>query len=173
MIDILVENTNKKIENECLFLISKNKAESYHYHTDKIEMKAYIGLLYYTGLWKSSKVNDNRLWDKKNGITFYRCMFSRSRFTFLTKCLRFDDTDTRNRQDKFAPIRELWDIFIENCKNSYTPSSQCTVEEQLLSFRGRCPFRVYMKDKPDRYGLKIISLNDAETSYMVKNNYNL
>lgn len=167
MIDIVVENTNKKIEEECLLLVTENREESYHYHTDEIEMKAYIGVLYYTGLWKSSKVNDNRLWDKKNGITFYRCMFSRSRFTFLTNCLRFDDKDTRDKDDGFAPIRSLWSIFIENCKNNYAPSSRCTVDEQLLSFRGRCAFRVYMKDKPDKYGLKIISLNDAETSYMI------
>ncbi|CAB0033686.1 unnamed protein product, partial [Trichogramma brassicae] len=45
--------------------------------------------------------------------------------------------------------------------------SQCTVDEQLLNFRGRCLFRVYMKDKPDKYGLKIISLNDSKTAYMI------
>lgn len=167
MIDIIVENTNAKIEDECVLLVAEDKAETYHHHTDEIEIRAYIGLLYYTGLWKSSDVNDNRLWDKKNGITFYRCLFSRSRFTFLSKCLRFDRKSTRDKNDRLAPIRQLWNIFIENCKKNYRPSSQCTVDEQLLSFRGRCKFRVYMKDKPDKYGLKIISLNDAETSYMV------
>lgn len=144
-----------------------DRQESYHYHTDELEMKAYIGVLYYTGLWKSSKINDDRLWDKKNGITFYRCVFSKSRFSFLTSCLRFDDTDTRDENHRFSPISQLWEIFINNCRTNYTPSSTCTVVEQLLSFRGRCIFRVYMKDKPDKYGLKIISLNDAETSYMV------
>ncbi|KAL7294239.1 hypothetical protein TKK_0012255 [Trichogramma kaykai] len=167
MIDILVQNTNKKIEQESLELVAEDRIESYHHHTDEIEIKAFIGLLYYTGLWKSTSINDNRLWDKKNGITFYRCMFSRSRFTFLTKCLRFDDSETRNKNDRFAAIRSFWDIFIKNYKTNYTPSNQCTVDEQLLSFRERCLFRVYMKDKPDKYGLKIISLNDAKTAYMI------
>ena len=29
------------------------------------------------------------------------------------------------------------------------------VDEQLIGFRWRCSFRVYMKSKPDRYGIKI------------------
>ena len=41
------------------------------------------------------------------------------------------------------------------------------MDEQLLGFRGRCKFRMYIKSKPDKYGLKIISLNDANTSYMI------
>lgn len=167
MIDIIVNNTNLKIEAECIELVAQDKAESYHHHTDELEIRAYIGILYYAGLWKSANVDHKRLWDKEHGINLYRCAFSRQRFSFLSSCIRFDDLRTRNRDDRFAPIRNFWDIFIENCKNNYKPSSKCTVDEQLLGFRGRCIFRVYMKDKPDRYGLEIISLNDAETSFMV------
>ena len=56
---------------------------------------------------------------------------------------------------------------MRNCSRYYKPSSQCTVDEQLLSFRGRCIFRMYMKAKPDKYGLKIVTLNDAQTFYLV------
>lgn len=42
----------------------------------------------------------------------------------------------------------------------------CTIDEQLLSFRGRCAFRMYLPAKPDKYGLKIVSIHDAETHYM-------
>ena len=45
-------------------------------------------------------------------------------------------------------------------------SDKATVDEQLLSFRGWCIFRMYMKAKPDKYGLKIITLNDVTTSYL-------
>jgi len=167
MIDIIVTNTNLKIEEECVNLVAQNKEESYHRHTDELEIRAYLGVLYYAGLWKSANVNDHRLWDKTNGISLYRCVFSRQRFGFLSSCIRFDDKHSRDANDRFAPVRDVWSIFIENCKNNYEPSHLCTVDEQLLDFRGRCLFRVYMKDKPDKYGLKLISLNDAETSYMI------
>lgn len=167
IIQIIVEQTNNKIEDVCAHLIVKNKVETYHHHTDANEIRAYIGVLYFAGLWKSSNVDDNRLWDKNNDITLYRCVFTRHRFSFLASCLRFDDKNIRESGDKFAPIRKIWDIFIGNCQRYYTPSNKCTVDEQLLSFRGRCSFRMYMKSKPDKYGLKIVTLNDAQTSYLI------
>lgn len=167
MINLIVHNTNLKIEQECLSLVVEEKQQSYHHHTDAIEIRAYIGILYYSGLWKSADVDVNRLWSTANGLTVYKCVFPRHRFTFLSTCLRFDNKDEREEDDRFAPIRNLWNMFIENCKSNYSPSHECTVDEQLLSFRGRCKFRVYMKDKPDKYGLKVVSLNDAKTSYMV------
>ena len=41
----------------------------------------------------------------------------------------------------------------------------CTV---LHGFRGRSNRRVYMKSKPDKYGLMQTSFNDAKTAYLVK-----
>lgn len=56
-------------------------------------------------------------------------------------------------------------MFVDNCKKAYIPGSHLTVDEQLVSFRGRAPFRVYMKSKPDRYGIKIWALVDCATLY--------
>ncbi|XP_011146325.2 piggyBac transposable element-derived protein 4-like [Harpegnathos saltator] len=58
-------------------------------------------------------------------------------------------------------------MFMRNCIDNYEPSHNCTIDEQLVSFRGRCSFRIYMKNKPDKYGLKILMLNDSEHFYMV------
>lgn len=84
--------------------------------------------------------------------------------------MRFDDKNTRNQQkssDKFAAFREIWDMFIQHCLKYYTPSEYLTVDETLLSFRGRCPFKMFIPSKPDKYGLKIISLCDARTFYFI------
>jgi Transposase IS4 len=39
------------------------------------------------------------------------------------------------------------------------------MDEQLVGFRGHCPFRQYIKSKPARYGLKLWALCDSATSY--------
>ncbi|XP_068227982.1 uncharacterized protein [Palaemon carinicauda] len=39
-------------------------------------------------------------------------------------------------------------------------------DEQLVRFRGKCPFRHYIPSKPDRYGIKIWAACDAENSYL-------
>ena len=90
------------------------------------------------------------------------------RFNFLTSCLDFHIKETRNTEDKFAPIQKIWDIFINNCTKNYNPSKTCTVDEQLHGFRERSCRRVYMKSKPDKYELLEKSLNDAKTTDMAK-----
>ncbi len=41
-----------------------------------------------------------------------------------------------------------------------------TVDEQLVTFRGRCPFKQYIPSKPGRYGIKLWALCDSKTSYV-------
>jgi len=92
------------------------------------------------------------------------------RFEFILSNLRFDDKNTRQErvaQHRLAPIKELWDAFMENCKKYYSPSTNCTIDEQLLSFRGHFSARMYIPNKPDKYGIKIVMLNDVQTSYML------
>ena len=43
-----------------------------------------------------------------------------------------------------------------------------TVDEQLVTFRGRCPFRQYIPSKPGRYGIKIWAICDSMSSYAWK-----
>nr|XP_022906001.1 uncharacterized protein LOC111417842 [Onthophagus taurus] len=94
---------------------------------------------------------------------------SRERFKFLLDCLRFDDKDTRDerkKSDALAAIRDIWDEFINQCRNLYRPSSYVTIDEQLLGFRGRCPFRMYIPNKPSKYGIKIVFICDVSSKYM-------
>ena len=75
---------------------------------------------------------------------------SENRFHFLLRCIRYDNRNTRQQrsvQDKLAPIRELLDLFLENFQNYYTPGEFLTVDEQLVAFRGRCPFKQFIPSK--------------------------
>lgn len=168
IIKIIVEHTNAEIENHCANLIERGQdTQTYHHHTDEEEIRAYIAVLYYIGAWKSAGVSTHDLWSNQNGVNFYRCVMPRTRFMFLSSCLRFDDKSTRNLNDRFSHIREIWEIFISNCTNCYEPSRHCTIDEILLGFRGRSKFRMYIKSKPDKYGLKFFALNDPSTSYLI------
>jgi len=51
----------------------------------------------------------------------------------------------------------------------HTPLPFVCIDETLVGFRGRCPFRVYIPSKPDQYGLKIRSVCDVSSNYL----YNL
>lgn len=169
IIDLIVEHTNIKIEEVSLDYVVQDNAQSFQYPTDPTEMRAYIGVLYHLGLWKNNHVDKDELWSQARGPPFYRCVFPRHRFFFLQSCLRFDNKSERDPNDRFAPIREIFELFMGNCRKYYCSSGKCTVDERWLyrGFRGRCIFRMYMKSKPDKYGLKLVTLNDSDNGYLV------
>lgn len=51
---------------------------------------------------------------------------------------------------------------------SILPGENLTVDEQLIPYRGRCPFKQYIPSKPDKYGMKMFWLCDAATGYPLK-----
>ena len=69
----------------------------------------------------------------------------------------FDILSTREERrlsDKLAAFRDIFEMFNQQLSTQYTPGAHLTVEEQLVPFRGNCPFRQYMKSKPAKYGIK-------------------
>ncbi|KAB0805400.1 hypothetical protein PPYR_02396 [Photinus pyralis] len=137
--------------------------------TDLVEIKALLGLLYLAGCLKSSRLSVEELWTTDGtGVERFWLTMSKERFLFLLRYLRFDDKETREQRraiDKLAPIRNLFDIFVENCKKYYTVSEYTTIDEKLEAFRGRCGFKQYIPNKPSKYGVKIFALVDAKTMY--------
>jgi len=48
---------------------------------------------------------------------------------------------------------------------AYTPNEHTTIDEQLVVFRGKCPFHVFIKSKPGKYGMKLWVAADAKNFY--------
>lgn len=71
----------------------------------------------------------------------------------------------RRERDKLAAIRTVWDKWVERLPLLYNPGPNVTVDERLVAFRGRCPFKQYMPSKPAKYGIKIWAACDANSSY--------
>lgn len=98
-------------------------------------------------LFKSNHLSSKELYDDKICGAVFSDVMCRERFKFLLNFLHFDDKNTR---DKRIKKRMHWRVqkfgmkFISLCKNLYRTSSYVTINEQLLSFRGRCSFRLYI-----------------------------
>lgn len=135
-----------------------------------IELKGFIGLLLLAGLLGKSKTDVKCLWRRSSlESPIFKATMSRSCFQNIVARLRFDDKNTREerkKKDKFAAIREVWSDFQDNLQKSYIPGYNVTIDEQLLGFRGKCPFRQYMPKKPDRYGLKLWLCVDVDSHYV-------
>lgn len=167
LIEIVCLHTNKKITE----FTEKYSSQGAHTdHVSLLEMKAFFGLMLLAGVFKSGHEDVESLWATDGtGRDVFRVTMSLKRFLFILSALRFDEIDTRaarKETDRAALISEIFNKFIENCQKNYSCSEYMTVDEMLCPFRGRCLFRVYMKSKPARYGLKVLCLCDAKTHYL-------
>lgn len=169
MVDKIVVNTNIEINNKRQKYTSNPNLSTVSETTPE-EINALLGLLVMSAAMKDNHLSTEELFDPTFSGSRYVSVMSRNRFDFLLNCLRFDDKTTRPARrlvDKLAPIREIWDEFVESCRSNYVPGSYVTIDEQLLGFRGRCPFKMYIPSKPNKYGMKIVMLCDVTTKYMI------
>ena len=136
---------------------------------DKDELKVYLGLLLLAGVYRGRFEPIIHLWSLENGRKIFNNSMPRDRFLTITRIMRFDKRETRlqrRERDKLAPLREVITKFTAKCKSAYRPGPQVCVDEQLVVYRGRCPFKVYMPNKPGKYGMKIWACCDVGTGYL-------
>ena len=103
-----------------------------HSDNEKWKDRDQIEILLYAGICKQCLYDYDDFWDSLFGNTIYRACISKNRFSVLSTYLRFDDRPTRSLRsikDKFAPIKDLWDLVIKNLKMDYIPGENLTIDE--------------------------------------------
>ncbi|XP_067088064.1 piggyBac transposable element-derived protein 4-like [Osmerus mordax] len=135
---------------------------------DQTHLHAYFGVLILAGVFKSKGESTESLWDAETGREIFRATMSLENFHIISRVIRFDNRDdrpARRQRDKLAAIRTVWDKWVQRLPLFYNPGPNVTIDEQLMPFRGRCPFRQYIPSKPAKYGIKIWAACDATSSY--------
>lgn len=130
------------------------------------ELIAFMGLFILSGVFRAHNQVLEELWEDGVGPAVFSATMSLKRFKNINRVLRFDDRTNRDKNDRFAPIREIWDMWTENLKIMFIPGAEVTVDEQLMAFRGRCSFIQYIPSKPNKYGLKFWLAVDNDTHYV-------
>ncbi|XP_025760986.1 piggyBac transposable element-derived protein 4-like [Oreochromis niloticus] len=135
---------------------------------DRTDLHAYIGILILAGVHRSKGEATESLCNEENGRPIFRATMSLETFLKISRVIRFDNHETRagrRERDKLAAIRDVWDKWVEILPLLYNPGPHVTVDEHLVPFRGCCPFRQYMPNKPANYGIKIWAACNAKSSY--------
>ncbi|XP_014853421.1 PREDICTED: piggyBac transposable element-derived protein 3-like [Poecilia mexicana] len=135
---------------------------------DPSDLHAYIGILVLAGVYRSKGEATASLWNEEYGRPIFRATMSLETFHRISRVIRFDNRDTRAgrcEKDKLAAIRDVWDKWVKILPLLYNPGPHVTVGESLIPFRGCCPFRQHVSNKPAKYGIKIWAACDAKSSY--------
>ena len=151
IVQVVVTHTNEEAARVLLSTSSASLTSNWS-DTSYCELLGFVGLLLYAGVTKSNMVDIRDLWSENRGFPVFRATMSRCRFEDLRRFLRFDSKSTRSVRratDKLAPCRQIWDIFVQRCKESYIPGSSITIDEMMIPYRGKAPFKIYMPSKPD------------------------
>jgi len=73
----------------------------------------------------------------------FTATMSKGIFRDIMKYMRFDDKSTRDKrleEDKLAAFCDIWLLFKSHLPKFSVPGSDLCVDEQLVTYSGRCSF---------------------------------
>ncbi|XP_059394628.1 piggyBac transposable element-derived protein 4-like [Carassius carassius] len=135
---------------------------------DWTDLQAFLGLLILAGVYRSHHEAIGSLWHGVSGRAIFRATMPLKTFQDLSRVFCFykkDEKLDQKKSDKLALVRNIWNKWVQRLPLLYNPGPNVTVDECLVRFRGRCPFKQYMPSKPGKYGIKIWAACDSRSSY--------
>ena len=131
------------------------------------EMKKFLGLMFLTGIVRKPTLEDYWSTDSMIETPIFGKVMSRDRFEGILSYLHFSDNEKRapTCDDRLYKVRPILDHFIGKFQEMYNPHENISIDEGMLSWRGRLGFRVYNPKKPVKYGVKSYILTDSVNSY--------
>ena len=68
--------------------------------------------------------------------------------------------------DPIFKLRPFLTSFVNNCQNSFQLGKELSIDESMISFKGRLIFKQYAPKKPTKWGMKAFVLADSQTGYV-------
>ena len=102
--------------------------------------------------------------------TNFSSIMSRDRFLLVLKFLHLADNTKmaakgEHGYDPLYKLRHLLSTLVQSYKKSYTMKKEVSVDESIISYKGRLSFLQYMPKKPHKWGMKAWVLAEAATGY--------
>lgn len=138
------------------------------------DLYSFLAVVIYMGIVKVPEMAD--YWRRQSlfSLSFPPSVISRSRFE---KILRFFHTaplgaDAQNEfargtptYDRLGKIKPLYLHIVDACKEHYQPDQNISIDERIIASRARIGLKRCIKNKPTRWGYKLVVLADSQTGY--------
>ncbi len=95
---------------------------------------------------------------------------SSRRFELILRFLHLNDSSRQPQRgdpdfDKLYKIQPFMKLLIQNFKNNYIPYQHLSIDESMISYKGRLSFIQYLPKKPHKWGMKAWVLADSCNGY--------
>ena len=146
--DKIVDYTNTRINETVAHLQwSDSFKESSKYtwikETGRAEIDALFGLMYFKWILGVNLHLTDRLFSNDSHFVF-GATISKNRFWFLKGHICFDNPQKRTqlwKTDRFAAVREIWEIFNPNLSKDVAPLEYLSIDETLYPMRHQIAFQ--------------------------------
>ena len=137
-----------------------------NFTTTRTEISAFMGLNIFMGIHELPQVS--MYWDSDNfiGVEGFKKTIPQRRFKELSQYFHLVDPDHEDPSDALCKVRPLVDLLQDRFSAAYIPGKNISVDEGLVKFNGRLAFKQYMPLKPNKFGIKVWLLADADTYFV-------
>ena len=161
--DILVEQTN--------LYVAQKQRKTWLCDTNKDEMKAFVGALYFMALHRLPNFDHYFSRDWVFAVPAMQSVFTRNRFWQLWQNFHLADNTrqpapTDDAYDKLYKLRPMINGMKEKFEHSYNIGQKVCVDEHMVKGKGRNPFKQYLPMKPIKRGTKIWELACSCCGYL-------
>ena len=87
----------------------------------------------------------------------------------ILRFLHFVDNESTDidKTNKLWKIQGLLDYINKRFRTVYTSRRELSIDETMLKFKGQLKIKQYVKIKPVKWGIKLFTLAEAKTGYVV------
>ena len=149
----------------CTIAYARSKGDQ-TFATTRAEISAYHGLNIYMGIHSLPQID--MFWDSDIfiGVEGFKKTIPKQHFKTLGRYLHLVDPNDEDPADLLCKVRSLVTLLEQRFADAYIPGKKVSVDEGLVKFNGRLSFKQYMPMKPDKFGIKVWMLADADNYYV-------
>ena len=135
------------------------------------ELLKFLGIILCMGLIRYPKLEDYWSTTWPFHIRTFSDVISRDRFSVILKFFHLNDNSNfipkgSPGYDPLYKLRPLLEPLLRNFRCNFILGKELSVDEQMVSYKGRLSFLQYILKKPTRWGMKAFVLADSHYGYI-------
>ena len=134
------------------------------------ELKTWLGLMLAMGIvQKKGRLGEYWSTHWLTQTPGFNDTMPRNRFLQILRYLHFVDNEdvSIDKTNKMWKVQNVLDYLNKRFRAAYCPRRELSIDETMLKFKGRLSIKQYIKIKPIKWGIKIFTLAEARTGYVL------
>lgn len=137
----------------------------------QVDIKKFLAVIMHMSISERPSISDHWSRDPVVACGFCPGVFRRDRFLSILGNFHLADNKLCvekgvDGHDPLFKVRPLLEALRNKFQTSYLPAEDITIDEGMCPFRGRFCYKVYMPQKPNKYGIKLYMLSEASSGYV-------